>query len=151
MPLTQSQADDQRALQALAVEIADHCPDMRQQARQIARQILDQHGLTTLDPDNVYLNCFDRASNSPRTFSGWQHHEQPFQSMTLPQLVMHRFDAQNADNADLLSYRTGFYSDGQDKDLYDEHNEVALDPRQVLEYFWEIDFSQQFKASVEQF
>lgn len=151
MPLTQSQADDQRALQALAVEIADHCPDMRQQARQIAQQILDQHGLTTLDPDKVYLNCFDRASNSPRTFSGWQHHEQPFQSMTLPQLVMHRFDAQNADNADLLSYRTGFYSDGQDKDLYNEHNEVALDPRQVLEYFWEIDFSQQFKASMEQF
>lgn len=151
MPLTQSQADDQQALQALALEIAAHCPDMRQQARQIARQILDQHSLGTQDPDHVYLNSFDNASTSPRTFSGWQHHEKPFQSLTLPQLVMHRFDAQSADNADLLSYRTGFYSDGLDKDLYDEHNEVALDPRQVLEYFWQIDFSQQFKANMEQF
>ncbi|MFP3335154.1 hypothetical protein SB761_31130, partial [Pseudomonas sp. SIMBA_064] len=83
---------------------------------------------------------------SPRTFNGWQHLDQPYESLTLPQLVMHRFDAQAQDNADVLSYLAGFYSDGPGKDAYDERNEVRLQAKDVLDYFWSIDFATAFKT-----
>lgn len=142
---------DKQALEALASQLTEDCPDMREMARSVAQQLLERHGLQALDPDTVYLHRFATASSSPRTYSGWQHFERPYESLTLPQLVMHRFDADDADNADLLSYLVGFYSDGPDKGEYDERNEVRLDARQVLEYFWSIDFASQFKARLSAF
>ncbi|QXH45906.1 membrane-targeted effector domain-containing toxin [Pseudomonas xanthosomatis] len=142
---------DKTALQALASQLTDDCPDMRQMAREVAQQVLDRNGIHKLDPDNVYLHRFATASSSPRTYSGWQHFETPFESLTLPQLVMHRFNANDSDNADLLSYLVGFYTDGPDKGEYDERNEVRLDARQVLEYFWSIDFASNFKQRLKAF
>lgn len=145
MPLS-----DQHTLQSLAQSVTEACPDMRQRAREIALDILHLHGLHALEPDTVYLNRFAGA-HSAATFSGWAHEQQPFQSMTLPQLVMHRFNAKDADNADLLSYLSGFYTDGPGADSYDAHNEVPLKPAEVLEYFWEIDFSTDFNARIHSF
>ncbi|QXH50484.1 membrane-targeted effector domain-containing toxin [Pseudomonas fakonensis] len=142
---------DKTALQALASQLTDDCPDMRQMAREVAQQVLDRNGIHTVDPDDVYLHRFITASSSPRTYSGWQHFETPYESLTLPQLVMHRFNADDADNADLLSYLVGFYTDGPDKGEYDERNEVRLDARRVLEYFWSIDFASNFKQRLTAF
>ncbi|MBF4211909.1 ADP-ribosylating toxin, partial [Pseudomonas donghuensis] len=91
------------------------------------------------------------AVSSPRTFSGWQHFDPPVQSLTLPQLVMHRFDVHDQDNADLLSYLTGFYKDGAGKDVYDEHNEIPIAPQQILQDFWQIDFSSTFHQRLDDF
>jgi hypothetical protein len=142
---------DQQMLMTLAGQLTEDCPDMREMAREVAQQLLARHDLKALEPDNVYLHRFHTAVSSPRTFNGWQHLDQPFESLTLPQLVMHRFDAQARDNADVLSYLAGFYSDGPGKDVYDERNEVRLDPKDVLEYFWRIDFASGFKTRMTSF
>lgn len=151
MSLQPEQLDEKESLQGLAAQIAEACPDMRQTARTAAQQLLAKHGLSTLDPDAVYLHRFKTAVSSNKTFNGWQHLEHPFESLTLPQLVMHRFNANDQDNADLLSYLVGFYSDGPDCEVFDERNEVRLDARAVLEDFWQIDFASDFKARLDSF
>ncbi|HAL66367.1 MAG TPA: hypothetical protein DCP84_01585 [Pseudomonas sp.] len=138
-------------LRAIAAPLVAACPDMRQSARDTAAALLRKHNLSHLDPDQVYLNRFDAAQSSPRTFSGWQHLDPPVQSFTLPQLVMHRFDVHDQDNSDLLSYLTGFYSNGPGPGFYDEHNEIRLEPQAVLEDFWQIDFSTQFHHRLQAF
>ncbi|MCS5517623.1 hypothetical protein NWF32_30855 [Pseudomonas qingdaonensis] len=80
---------------------------MRQMAREVAVDALKKFARSSLDPDTVYLHRFKAAQSNPRSFSGWEHRELPYQSLTLPQLVMQRFDANDQDNADLLGYRTG--------------------------------------------
>ncbi|MFJ4157300.1 dermonecrotic toxin domain-containing protein [Pseudomonas sp. NPDC089752] len=146
-----SPANDHQTLRSLAATLVEACPDMRQQAREVAVRILEQHGLQALDPDQVYLHRFHTAVSSPRTYNGWQHLDEPYESLSLPQLVMHRFDAKDQDNADLLSYLVGFYSKGPGTAPYDEHNEVRLDPKDVLDYFWNIDFANDFKARLKDF
>jgi len=141
----------EQQLHDLAGSLVAACPDMRQMARDTASAILKKHGHGELDPDHVHLNRFMSAQSSPRTFSGWQHHNAPLQSFTLPQLVMHRFDVQDQDNSDLLGYLTGFYTQGPDAEVYDEHNEVPLAPRDVLEDFWNIDFSSLFHQRLDDF
>ncbi|BAN56136.1 MULTISPECIES: membrane-targeted effector domain-containing toxin [Pseudomonas] len=149
--LTDTLPDDQQMLMTLAAHLTADCPDMRELAREVAQQLLARHDLKALEPDNVYLHRFHTAVSSPRTFNGWQHLDQPYESLTLPQLVMHRFDAQAQDNADVLSYLAGFYSDGPGKDAYDERNEVRLEARDVLDYFWSIDFATAFKTRMTSF
>lgn len=151
MPVITRTLSEQQALQAIARQLTEDCPDMRELARETAQQLLDRHGLQGLDPDTVYLHRFNTAVSSPRTFNGWQHLDPPYESLTLPQLVMHRFNVHDQDNADLLSYLAGFYSDGPGKDAYDEHNEVRLDPKDVLEDFWKIDFAVDFKTRLASF
>ncbi|BBH44582.1 membrane-targeted effector domain-containing toxin [Pseudomonas sp. KU43P] len=145
----QQKALDQ--LQQLAPVMVASCPDMRQMAREVACDMLRARGFASLDPDQVFLNRFAMASTCPHTFSGWEHYETPLQSFTLPQLVMHRFDAQDQDNADLLSYLAGFYRDGADHNQFDERNEIPIAPRDVLADFWKIDFCTRFQQRLTQF
>ncbi|MFB4393143.1 MULTISPECIES: dermonecrotic toxin domain-containing protein [unclassified Pseudomonas] len=146
-----SQSTSQEHLQHLARALVADCPDMRQMARDTAGTVLARLGHATLDPDQVFLNRFHTAQSSPRTFSGWEHYERPYQSLTLPQLVMQRFDVNEQDNADLLGYLTGFYQQNASHDVFDERNEVDLAPSDVLHAFWEIDFATAFKAKLEHF
>ncbi|PSS47437.1 hypothetical protein C6382_21830 [Pseudomonas sp. BBP2017] len=135
----------------MAIQVSTHCPDIRQMARDIAKQLLARHNLSSHDPDHVYFHRFHSGSSSPRTFSGWQHHSAPYQSLTLPQLVMHRFSVDDQNYLDELANYTGFYSAGPGKDAYDEHNELPLAPKEVLGYFWEVDFSTDFHQHLEHF
>ncbi|MBF8721620.1 membrane-targeted effector domain-containing toxin [Pseudomonas guariconensis] len=144
MSLTQQQQNDRQALNQIAKQVIQACPDMRQMAREIAQALLHHHGLSTLEPDHVYFHRFHTAASSPRTFSGWQHHAKPYLSLTLPKLVMHRFTPTEQDNSDQLDVYAGFYRDGPGKGVYDEHNEVRLLPKDALDYFWQIDFSSQY-------
>ncbi|MCO7566233.1 membrane-targeted effector domain-containing toxin [Pseudomonas sp. S 311-6] len=151
MIFTERQKQDHQALNLMATQVSTSCPDLRQMARDTAKALLTQQGFTALDPDQVYFHRFHTASSSPRTFNGWQHHEKPYQSLTLPQLVMHRFDAAEQDNADLLGNYTGFYTSGPAAQAYDERNEVPLAPKAVLEAFWKIDFSSAFHQRLDAF
>lgn len=143
-------ATDSQQLQDMARLLLETCPDMREQAREVASDLL-RDANRTLEPDRVFFHRFQGAQSSPRTFSGWEHREHPTQSLTLPQLVMQRFDVNDQDNADLLGYLSGFYTDGPDQTVYDERNEVPLDPRRVLSTFWTIDFSQRFNQQMHTF
>lgn len=149
--LTRNQQLDQQHLQGLGRQLVKQCPDMRQMARDVAIRILQRHDQGHLDPDNVYLHRFKGARSDPRAFSGWVHHEMPYRSLTLPQLVMQRFDVNDQDNDDLLSYRTGFYSDGPEHLSFDASNEVRLAPRDILADLWHVDFSADFHQQVAQF
>jgi hypothetical protein len=151
MLVTTQHNSDLEDLRRMATQVSTHCPDIRQLARDIAKDLLTRHNLAGHDPDHVYFHRFHSGSSSPRTFSGWQHYSPPYQSLTLPQLVMHRFSADEQDNADQLALYTGFYSDGPGQDAYDEHNEIPLTPREVLEHFWEIDFSKNFHQRLDNF
>ncbi|MGE7991834.1 dermonecrotic toxin domain-containing protein [Pseudomonas sp. NPDC089554] len=151
MPDSNPHNSAHQQLQQLAAAVASTCPDMRQLARDTAQALLDRLGHGSLDPDQVFLNRFHTAQSSPNTFSGWEHYEQPYQSLTLPQLVMQRFDVQDQDNADLLGYLTGFYNEGPPQDVFNEHNEIGIAPGDVLSAFWEIDFSNVFKHKLTQF
>ncbi|MFJ4442025.1 dermonecrotic toxin domain-containing protein [Pseudomonas sp. NPDC089422] len=141
----------EQQLRALVLPLVNACPDMRQLARDVAKRILRKHGHAELDPDDVYLNRFMAAQSSPYTFSGWQHHDAPFESYSLPQLVMHRFNVEDQDNSDLLSYLAGFYLQGPGAEVYDEHNEVPIAPKDVLDDFWQIDFSSQYHQRLADF
>lgn len=151
MTLTPQQRQTKQQLEAMASVLVGACPDMRQLARDIALGLLAKYGQAERDPDQVYLNRFDTAQSSPRTFSGWEHYDAPVQSFTLPQLVMQRFDVHDQDNADLLSYLTGFYTDGNSQTVFDEHNEIPIAPKDILEDFWAIDFASQFNQRLTDF
>ena len=151
MDISHQQQETLQQLRKMALPLVAACPDMRQMARDTALSILIKHHQAQRDPDQVHLNRFRTAESSPRTFSGWEHYETPFQSLTLPQLVMHRFDVHDQDNADLLSYLTGFYKDGADEQVFNEDNEIPLAPRDVLQDFWNIDFSSTFHKRLADF
>ncbi|MBV6288401.1 membrane-targeted effector domain-containing toxin [Pseudomonas aegrilactucae] len=138
-------------LEAIARQLVMNCPDMRQMARELAIKALKRFANSSLDPDTVYLHRFKAAQANPESFSGWEHRELPYQSLTLPQLVMHRFDVSDQDNADLLSYRTGFYREGAQAGVFDQHNEVRMAPADVLRDFWEVDFSSAFRQQMQAF
>ena len=148
MPTTPSDLKDLKPLAAL---IAQACPDLRQLARDLAQTLLDTHGLADLDPDEVFWHRFDTAQSSPRTFSGWCHDQPPLQTMTLPQLVMRRFDPHDQDNADLLQVNSGFYSNPGTAPSYDEHNEIRLLPKDVMDELWAQDFATNYRKRLVEF
>ncbi|MDB5983990.1 MAG: hypothetical protein JWQ69_5005 [Pseudomonas sp.] len=126
-------------------------PDLYSMAHGQALNILKKHTDRSLDPDRVYWHRFSNASTSPRTFTGWEHVGPPVESMTLTQLVMHRFNAGDQDASDELQVYGGFYTVGADHDLFDENNEVPVLPQQILQDFWALDFEGACLAKLEQF
>ncbi|WP_040261952.1 membrane-targeted effector domain-containing toxin [Pseudomonas massiliensis] len=126
-------------LQALAQTLARSCPDLRESIRRLAAEFLQAHGLPGLDPDRVYWHRFAEAVSSPRAFTGWAHYAKPSESMTLAQLVMHRFNSNDQDAQDQLDQLSGFYTVGPDAPVFDERNEVRVLPHQLLEWLWATD------------
>jgi len=151
MPLTDTSPAAQQKLRALAPVVLDACPNMQTMAIKAAREILTKHGLPDLDPDHVYWHRFDSGIGDPATFTGWSHNQKPQQSMTLTQLVIHRFEVHDQDNADLLDGDGGFYREGAEARLFDRHNEVQLSASAVLNDFWSIDFSDRYTTRMEKF
>jgi hypothetical protein len=142
---------DRLTLQRLATEIVASCPDMRELARELAATLLTQRANSLAEPDTVYWHRFDSAQSSPRTFSGWAHYGTPRESMTLPQLILHRFNARDQDNADLLDIQGGFYSADRNAGRYDEHNEVRLLAEDVLDDLWQADLASRFQQRMTAF
>lgn len=142
---------DRKTLEAIAKKLVANCPDLRELARGAAREILRQHRLDCLEPDAVYWHRFDVTESSPRTFNGWRHIDKPVTSLTLPQLVMHRFNATDQDSADSLQAMSGFYTAGPDAEVFDETNEVRLLPQTVMNAFWALDFKSEFTSKMNAF
>ncbi|MNF39317.1 Dermonecrotic toxin [compost metagenome] len=143
--------DTRQALKLLASNVVEHCPDMWSMARTTAQEILSQRTGQNLDPDKVFWHRFDNAESSTRSFTGWEHVGAPVESFTLPQLVMHRFNTHDQDNADLLQQLGGFYSVDSHARLYNETNEIRMLGQDVLSDFWQIDFASLFKARLSTF
>lgn len=142
---------DHQQLNDISRSVVEHCPDVREMAREAARDILRKHGLDSLEPDTVYWHRFNRTESSSLTFNGWEHLDTPIESLTLPQLVMRRFNANDQDNPDNLQAMSGFYTDGPEAQAYDEANEVRLLPQDVLEAFWTLDFKTRFNTRLTAF
>ncbi|MBB3243144.1 hypothetical protein FHW68_004711 [Pseudomonas sp. Tn43] len=135
-------AADKAALKAIATRLIQTCPSLQDTAHEVASDLLKKYGITDLDPDRVYFHRFDASQSSSKAFTGWEHAKAtPTSSMTLTQLVIHRFRVADQDNADLLDVYAGFYTAGPNAGTFDETNEVRLHGNEVLKDFWSIDFS----------
>lgn len=134
-----------------ALRFMSDYPDVHNQAWVIARQLLRELTGKLLDPDRVWWHRFTLAASSPRSFTDWRHAGTPNESMTLVQLLMHRFNAHDQQAPDELPMYGGFYTDGPQYGSYDEHNEVALAPQRLLERFWALDFARLFRQRVDSF
>ncbi|WP_435038494.1 membrane-targeted effector domain-containing toxin [Pseudomonas neuropathica] len=145
-------AADKTALKAIAATIVQTCPSLHDAARQVANEILVDKGLSGLDPDRVYFHRFKAAQSSTLTFTGWEHLlEKPYETLTLTQLVIHRFRSTDQDNADLLGLYCGFYSDGPEAENFNQRNEVRLLGSDVLKAFWDVDFSARYTGQLTTF
>ncbi|MGE1176542.1 membrane-targeted effector domain-containing toxin [Pseudomonas sp. BW7P1] len=145
-------AADKAALETMATEVVNTCPSLNDSARQVATEILLKHGVIGLDPDHVYYHRFKAAQSLSASFTGWQHyHEKPYESLTLTQLVIHRFRVTDQDNADLLDLYGGFYTAGPDAENFDATNEVRLHGNEVLNDFWNINFSERYRNELQTF
>ncbi|MFJ2486007.1 membrane-targeted effector domain-containing toxin [Pseudomonas sp. NPDC087639] len=145
-------AADKASLKTIAAAVVQMCPSLHDEAHQVARQLLERKGLTRFDPDRVYFHRFRSAQSSTKAFTGWEHiREKPYESMTLTQLVIHRFRATDQDNADLLDLYAGFYTDGPETENFDQTNECHLHGNEVLNAFWGIDFSTRYNDKLTTF
>jgi hypothetical protein len=135
-------AADKAALKEIATIVVQSCPSLQDVAHEVASDLLKKKGLPDLDPDLVYFHRFKLAESSYKTFTGWEHiQDKPCESMTLTQLVIHRFRATDQDNSDLLDLYGGFYTAGPGAQAFNETNEVRLHSSEVLKAFWDINFS----------
>lgn len=145
-------AADKNALKTIATTIVKTCPSLLDAARQVANELLADKGLSGLDPDEIYFHRFKTAQSSTLTFTGWEHLlEKPYETLTLTQLVIHRFRATDQDNADLLGLYCGFYSDGPQAENFNQSNEVRLLGSDVLKVFWDVDFSARYTGQLTKF
>ncbi len=145
-------AADKAALKTLATEVVQACPSLQDSAHETACSILKKHGVTDLDPDDVYYHRFKSAQSSTKTFTGWEHVlEKPYESTTLTQLVIRRFRATDFDNADLLDLYGGFYTQGPVYGDFNETNEVRLHGNEVLNDFWDIKFDRLYTHQLDDF
>ncbi|KAA0971543.1 membrane-targeted effector domain-containing toxin [Pseudomonas sp. ANT_H12B] len=135
-------AADKAALKVIATTVIQTCPSLQDTAHEVASNLLKKYAITGLDPDLVYFHRFDASQSSSKAFTGWEHvNATPTSSMTLTQLVIHRFRVADQDNADLLDVYGGFYTAGPSAGTFNETNEVRLHGNEVLKDFWSIDFS----------
>ncbi|AWY42976.1 toxin [Pseudomonas putida] len=145
-------AADKASLKAIAAEVVKACPSLQDTAHEIPAQLLEKYGVTGMDPDKVWFHRFKTAQSLAPSFTGWQHYgEKPYESLTLTQLVIHRFRATDQDNADLLDLYGGFYTAGPDEETFDATNEVRLHGNDVLKDFWSINFSELYRNRLQAF
>lgn len=138
-------AADKEQLRIIAPIVVTACPGLQEEAHAVAIEILKKHGITDMDPDHVYYHRIDTAQSNPQSFTGWEHNNaKPHDSMTLTQLVIHRFRVTDQDNADLLDMNGGFYSVGPDAHDFNHTNDVRLHGDEVLKDFWNVNFSERY-------
>ena len=138
-------------LRQKALQFMKDYPDVHGMAWAAARRLLRQNTGKTLNPDKVWWHRFDTASNSPHTFTGWQHFGVPVESMTLVELLMRRFNAHDQEASDQLQVYGGFYLDGPQHGAYDQRNEVAMLPDTFMQQLWKLDFASDFRQRVDAF
>ncbi|CAI8907868.1 dermonecrotic toxin domain-containing protein [Pseudomonas sp. IT-P4] len=137
--------EDVQALKDLVTPFVEACPDMHDMAHIEAQGILDKYSIRHIDPDQIWWHRFDNTSvTSTKAFLFWEHYPKPIESLTLPQLVIQRFQAHDQDNADLLDSDGGFYNEGANARIYNETNEVKMYPSKVIKDLWRINFHDRY-------
>ncbi|MHC8355626.1 membrane-targeted effector domain-containing toxin [Pseudomonas sp. LB3P81] len=145
-------AADKAALKAIAVKVVAACPSLQDTAHEVASDLLTKFGVVGHDPDKVYFHRFKFSSSSSEAFTAWDHCcTKPVESMTLTQLVIHRFRVGDQDNADMLDVDSGFYSAGPEADEFNHTNEIRLHGDEVLREFWNINFSDVYRNKLQTF
>lgn len=145
-------AADRLAFKGLVPALVQACPDMYELACSVAKDILSKHGVTHLEPEQIYWHRFKWSASRWQAFTGWEHNgAKPIESMTLPQLVIQRFRVGDQDNADMLDVDAGFYTAGPQAEDFNETNEVRMHGNEVLKDFWAINFADLFDQKVASF
>jgi hypothetical protein len=150
MPVDQStealpNAADKEKLRLIAPGVVAACPGLQEEAHAVASEILIKHGIINMDPDQVWWHRFDNVSaSSTKAFLFWEHSPKPCESLTLTQLVIHRYRVADQDNADLLDGDGGFYTADANASIYNETNEVRMYPSEVLRDLWQKNLSDRY-------
>jgi len=139
------------SLAQVAQRLLGQFPDLHNLARQAAGHVLRRQLGYWLDPDGLYWHEFQSAASSSSSFTGWCHNGPPLRSLSLTELVIQRFSPQQQASADELSIYGGFYRVDASHRVYDERNEVRLDPQEVLAAFWRLDFAGRYTEALRQF
>ncbi|WP_296269108.1 dermonecrotic toxin domain-containing protein [Pseudomonas sp. UBA6562] len=126
-------------------------PDLHGLARRAAGHLVERQLGYWLDPDRLYWHTFPSAASSPLSYTGWRHRGPPQRSMTLTDLVLQRFSAQQQAAADELGLYGGFYRVDASHADYDERNEVRLSAEQVLLALWDMDFAGRYAQALQRF
>ncbi|MHC8310878.1 membrane-targeted effector domain-containing toxin [Pseudomonas sp. GT1P32] len=138
-------AADQETLRLIAPVVVTACPGLQEEAHAVASEILQKHGITGLDPDQVWWHRFAGLSaSSTKAFLGWEYEPKISESLTLTQLVIHRFRVTDQDDALELDFKGGFYTADASASIFNETNEVRMYPRKVLADLWEKNLSQRY-------
>ncbi|MHC8317970.1 membrane-targeted effector domain-containing toxin [Pseudomonas sp. LB3P31] len=150
-PVTTNAADREQ-LKLIAPVIVAACPGLQEEAHAVASDILKKHGISGHDPDQVWWHRFDNVTaSSNKTFLGWEHAPKPCESLTLTQLVIHRFRVTDQDDALELNSNGGFYTADATASIYNETNEVRMYPSKVLADLWELNLSDRYLAKFNAF
>ncbi|PVZ15591.1 MULTISPECIES: dermonecrotic toxin domain-containing protein [unclassified Pseudomonas] len=144
-------AREARATLQIARDYFEAWPDLYTMAYDLAARCVLEHTGKAFNPDKVWWHCFERASNSAKTFTGWQHAGPPIRSMTLTELVVRRFDDGFQDAPQALDSYSGFYQQDAGAPYFDERNEVPLLPSTVMAAFWSLDFAAQVRQRTQAF
>jgi hypothetical protein len=140
---------DKDQLKVIAPVIVTACPDLQEEAHAMAGEILAKHGINGLDPNRVWWHRFNNVSaSSTKAFLGWEHSPEPSQSMTLTQLVIHRYYVTDQDYSDQLDAYGGFYTADATASIFNETNEVRMYPSEVLKDFWHETFSDRYLSKL---
>jgi hypothetical protein len=146
-PPASTSAVDREKLKVIAPVIVTACPGLQEEAHAVASEILKKHSITDLDPDQVWWHRFSTtvAVSNSRTLSGWEHYPEPSESLTLTQLVIHRYRVTDQDDALELNDDGGFYTTADaNASIFNETNEVRMYPSKVLADLWQANLSDRY-------
>lgn len=142
---------DEQRLKQIARQFVEDYPDIHGMAYAQASKLLFTHTGKRLDPEKVYWHRFRDAVSSSRTFTGWRHSGEPYESMSFVELLLRRFTAHDQLASDELQLYGGFYTDDAKHGVFDERNEISLLPMQAMNDFWALDFNALFQARMDSF
>lgn len=138
-------AADKERLKTIAPVVVTACPGLKEEAHAVASEILNKHGITGMDPDEVWWHRFDNVSASSNTaFLSWEHAPKPCESLTLTQLVIQGYRVTDQDDALELNSNGGFYTEDANASIFNETNEVRMYPSKVLTDLWEMNLSERY-------
>lgn len=150
MPVDQStdalpNAADKEQLKTIAPVVVTACPGLKEEAHAVASEILQKHGITGMDPDQVWWHRFDNVSaSSTKAFLSWEHAPKPCESLTLTQLVIQGYRVTDQDDALELNSNGGFYTADASASIFNETNEVRMYPSKVLADLWDKNLSERY-------
>ncbi|WP_177409882.1 dermonecrotic toxin domain-containing protein [Pseudomonas sp. S09G 359] len=151
-----SAAPQKMAFTRLAGAVANAYPNVREQAKQWAGDLLKQLTGKEIDPDTLYLNRFHSGQSGPdvNTVTGYEHmNEEPLSSQRLPEALLSNFSEHDQDPGTLDSI-SGIYTVGagqKDSGGYGAHNEFKLAPSALMHASWKTDFQEEMTQKIDKF